>query len=270
MLYDFDFRARTNQPPGAPEHAPQYSPLIRLPDLTGRSTIAYDKINVGVEDVRNILPIGFQTTDAAIKEWLSDITVPTKDGVKKMAVRIPRGDRSILVWQQDLKEGRIGLPVMSVHRGSATFHAEKFSPPYWRIRKRFADKPGSRLSLTYRPRQFLVEYQLSYWTEHKQDAEYILYQILTRFDPLAEIHIADAFLQGNLIMKLGGYTDSSEIEAGRDRIAKVRYDISMTAEAWLPLPEKLVPAILGKVHTIQDETGEVIQARLGHVSLFGT
>jgi hypothetical protein len=266
-LYQFDFTARTNSPPGAPESKPQFTPLIQLPDLTGKTQIAYDKINVGPEDVRNMLAVGFETVDNAIKTWLSDLVVPTKDGVKKVTIRVPRGDKTILVWKQDLIEGRVKLPVLSVHRNNVEFHAEKFSPPYIRMNKRFADNPGSRLVLTYRPRQFLVEYQLSYWSEFKADNEYISYQLMTRFDPLAEIHIADGFMQGNLIMKYNGCTDSSDIEAARDLQAKVRYDLSMTAEAWLPLPEKLMPSILGKVQTLQEEGGEILQAQLGVVPI---
>jgi hypothetical protein len=234
-----------------------------MPDETKRAHAPYDTTNASAEDVRAVLTMGFESSDKSIKAWLSDIVVPTKDGIKDVAIRMPRGDKTILVWQQDLKEGRAKLPVMSVHRNSAEFHAQKFSPPYLRLRKQFADSGGTRLALIYRPRQFLVEYQATLWAEFKQDAEYVLYQVMTRFSPLAEIRVSDEFMQGNLIMRFGGWTDASEIEAARDTVAKVRYDFSWTAEAWLPLPRKLMPAILGRIQTLQETSGEVLQAQIG-------
>ena len=262
-IYTFDFIPRTNSPPGAMEAKPLFIPLSQLPDKTGHKHLPFNKINIGTDDTRNILPMGFQTMDEGIKQWLSDIVVPTKDGQKKVTVRVPRSDRTVLIWQQELKEGRIRLPVISVHRNSETFHAEKFSPPYHRMRRMFADKAGTRLALIYRPRHYLLEYQITAWTEFKQDAEYIKYQMLTRFSPLAEIHIADEYLQGNLIMKFGSATDNSEIEAAKNTLAKVRYDFTLSAEGWLPLPEKLTPAILGKVQVLQDTSGVIYQAQFG-------
>ena len=45
-------------------------------------------------------------------------------------------------------------------------------------------------------------------------------------------------------MRYGSSSDASEKDAGAEQIAKIRYDVSMTAEAWLALPEQVVPSIL--------------------------
>jgi hypothetical protein len=265
-IYNFSFDQRTSSPPGAVEQHPQLLPIINLPDRTGHKNIIYDKVNVNVEDVKTVLQKGFFAFDEAIKNWLSDLEVPTKDGMKRLTVRVPRGDRTVLVWQQDLKEGRVILPVASLVRSSETFHAEKFSPPYRHIRRRFVDSARSRLALTYRPRHFIAEYQVSIWTEFKEDAEYILYQLLTRFSPLAEIRVSDSYIEGNVQMKFGTATDNSDLETTKDSIAKVRYDVTMSAEVWLPIAEKLVPAIRGDVAALQDMTGEIISVNMGVIS----
>ena len=258
-IYSFDFTAHTSQPPGGIERHSIEPQFRNLPDRMGRRIITHDKINVNVpEDIKTVLTRGFYVFDEGMKNWLSNIEIPLKDGFKKLDVRVPRGDKTVLVWQQDLREGRIRLPVASVHRGSATFNAEKFSPAYHRMRKRIVDTSGSRGALVYRPTPWLLEYQITVWTEWKQDAEYIMHQLLTRFSPLAEFRVADEHLQGTVILRFGSWSDASDIDSGKETIAKVRYEVSVTAEAWLPLPEKLVPLIRGKVSAMLEDSGEIV------------
>jgi hypothetical protein len=35
--------------------------------------------------------------------------------------------------------------------------------------------------------------------------------------------------------------------------------LSVTAEAWLPLPEKVVPTVLGTVGSIKEMSGEILE-----------
>jgi len=99
----------------------------------------------------------------------------------------------------------------------------------------------------YRPVPYNVTYEMGVWAEHKRDAEYILYQVLTRFNPMAELRMFDGKLAGNVQMKLNSAADNSDKEIGNDSMAKVKYDFSFTAEAWLPLPQVVVPAVVGQV-----------------------
>jgi hypothetical protein len=176
-----------------------------------------------------------------------------------MRVRIAGSSKAISVWKGDLKDGRTKLPVAAISRTSHEFFKDKFSPPYLPMTHRFLNTDGSMTSRVYRPVPYMVSYEMGVWTEHKRDAEYILYQVLTRFNPLAELRMYDGKLVGNVQMKLTSSTDASEKEIGSDTTAKVKYDYSFTCEAWLPLPEVVVPTVLGRVTSIREERGGILE-----------
>lgn len=211
-----------------------------------------------------IIP-GFRALDEAVKNYFSGIRVPTKDNYRFMRVKIAGGDKSILIWSDDLKEGRVQLPVAAVSRDSADWNADKFSPQYHPLGHRFVNSAGTKVAKFYRPVPYLVKYSMTIWSQSKRDAEFISYQILPRFNPLAEFVMYDSAISGSVQLRFDGMTDASDKETGFDQVANVRYDLSFTAEAWLPLPEKIVPTVLGNVATIREATGEIFQVDNGPI-----
>jgi hypothetical protein len=126
-----------------------------------------------------------------------------------------------------------------------------------------------RVALVRRPVPYLVKYILTVWSAWKRDADYALYQILSRFNPLAEFVMCDQHLQGSVQLRFEGSADTSEKEAGFDQKAKTRYEFSMTAEAWLPLPETIVPTVLGHASVIREATTrEILLAGRGNSGKF--
>jgi hypothetical protein len=67
----------------------------------------------------------------------------------------------------------------------------------------------------------------------------------------------DGKLQGNIQLRFEGSSDSSDKETGYDQHAKVRYEVSYVAEAWLPLPEKIVKTVLGRVTSLKESSGQI-------------
>lgn len=201
---------------------------------------------------------GFRSLDEAMKQYWTGIRVPTKDAFRFMRVKIAGGDKSLLIWGDDLKEGRIRLPVAALNRRSHQFNPDKFSPRYHSMTSRFVSSRGDRIARVYRPVPYLVDYDMSIWAEHKRDAEYILYQVLTRFHPLAEFRMSDGKLEGNIQLRFGGSNDASDKETGYDQHATVRLEVSMTAEAWLPLPEEVLPTVLGHVTSLRETIGNIL------------
>lgn len=260
-LQDMRYTPKTSQPPGAPEPKPLIDPKpLNFPDDTARDDIFFEDMNINkAEDVAEILPQGYRTMDRGIKNYFSGIRIPTKDGIRMMQVRIAGGDKTFLVWRQDLRRGRVTLPVMSINRGSASYNPEKFSPPYHIMARRFVDNTGGRIAAAFRPVPYLIDYAMTIWAEHKRDAEYATYQINTRFNPLAEFVIEDEHLKGTVILRWNDWTDSSDKDVDADVRPNTRYDISITIEGWLPLPEKLLPTILGKVTTFRELDGQALQ-----------
>lgn len=210
--------------------------------------------------LEEFLQPGFRALDDAMKQYWSGIRVPTKDSYRFMRVKIAGGDKSLLLWADDLKEGRARLPLAALSREGHEFNPEKFSPPYHAMTARYVSTRADLAAKVFRPVPFLVEYNLTVWAEHKRDAEYILYQILTRFNPLAEFRMSDGKLEGNVQLRYGGSQDASDKEAGYDQHANVRYEVTTTAEAWLPLPEKIVKTVLGRVTILKERLGEILVA----------
>lgn len=213
--------------------------------------------------LEEFLTPAFRSLDDAMKQYWSGVRVPTKDSYRFMRVKVAGGDKSLLIWADDLQEGRVRLPVAAISRESHNFNPEKFSPPYLAMTSRFLSTRGDQAAKVYRPVPFLVDYTLTAWAEHKRDAEYILYQTLTRFNPLAEFRMYDGKLEGNVQLRFNGSNDASDKETGHDQYANVRYEITMSAEAWLPLPEKIVPTVLGRVTNLKELSGQLLLTSTG-------
>lgn len=255
--------ARANLPFGAQE-----VPGLRQNSHVEGGRTAVDGSELGSHPIylEEFLQPGFRALDDAMKQYWSGIRVPTKDSYRYMRVKVAGGDKSLLLWADDLKEGRVRLPLAVLDRTGHEFNPEKYSPAYHSMTARYLSTRGDRVAKVYRPVPFLVEYTLTIWAEHKRDAEYILYQVLTRFNPLAEFRMSDGKLEGNVQLRFGGSSDTSDKETGYDQHANVRYEVTTTAEAWLPLPEKIVPTVLGRVTVLREKLGEILVAAVGGAS----
>lgn len=254
---------RNNLPFGAQE-----VPGVRQSSHVEGGRVGIDGSELGSHPthLEEFLQPGFRALDDAMKQYWSGMRVPTKDSYRYMRVKVAGGDKSLLLWADDLKEGRVRLPLAVLDRTGHEFNPEKYSPAYHAMTARYLSTRGDRVAIVYRPVPFLVEYTLTIWAEHKRDAEYILYQVLTRFNPLAEFRMSDGKLEGNVQLRFGGSSDTSDKETGYDQHANVRYEVTTTAEAWLPLPEKIVPTVLGRVAVVREKLGEILVAAVGGAS----
>lgn len=251
---------RADLPNGAPElpagRQLSHAQGGRTP-LDGSDFMAYPA------HLEEFLQPGFRALDDGMKQYWSGMRVPTKDSYRFMRVKVAGGDKSLLVWADELQEGRARLPVAALDRTSFEFNPEKFAPAYHAMTARYLSRRGDQVAKVFKPVPFLVEYTLVVWAEHKRDAEYVLYQVLMRFNPMAEFRMFDGKLEGNVQLRYGGAQDASDKEAGYDQAAKVRYEFTFTAEAWLPLPEKIVPTVLGRVSVLREMAGDILLAARG-------
>ena len=243
-----------------------------IPGLLQSSHVERGRINVGLAvgdypwDVEEFLIPGFRALDDAMKRYWSGIRIPMKDGYRFMRIKVAGGDKSLMIWNDELVGGRARLPVAAIDRTSHEFNPEKYSTATLPMCIRYASKRGDLAIKVFRPVPFIVSYKLSVWGERKRDADYALFQILTRFNPLAEFRMFDGKLQGTVVNKLTGSEDVSDKEVGHDQSADVRYEISYTSEAWLPLPEQVLPTVLGRVTTLRERTGQILASSLGSIN----
>jgi hypothetical protein len=242
--------AAASQPnPAIDPYAPGLSQLSHVEG--GRVANTWEEHRVESGDVESFIEPGFRYLDAAMKNYWADIRVPTKDSYRFVRTKIAGMRRSLQIWNEALKHGRVKLPVISISRTGQEYNPEKFTPPYAPFRKRYVNRAKTQVALAYRPVPYFVNYTLSLWTEHKRDAEYVLYQVLTRFNPLAELVVSDDHTFGAVQMSLKSSSDSSDKEASAEQYAKVKYEIVYRAEAWLSLPERIMPTILGTVRSLE-------------------
>ncbi len=265
MIYDFRHIPRAVVPHDA-GNVDQSKPAVdqgtvSLTALPKRPRL-YNQHNVNVPEelVTTLLP-GLHHVDLGLKNYFSDIVVPTDGSLRTqpVPVRIAGGEKATLLWKQEIREGmrnkRIKLPVIAINRESFEFNPQKFSPAQLPIDRRFVDTAGTRMELTYRPFPVLINYTLGMWAERKRDIEYMLFQILPRFNGgLAEIDVDAGTITGTVPIKLNSSTDNSDKEAEANSTTKVQYDISLTAEGWIPLPQKLVPTVLGHAMDFREFT----------------
>lgn len=263
-IYDDFGQTPSVQTPAAQSPTPQQPDGLRQSSHAQGGRVSYDGMLQTVPgDVEEFLIPGFRSLDAAMKRFWSGIRVPTKDAYRFMRVKIAGGDRSLLIWNDELKGGRARLPVAALDRTGHEFNPEKYSPSTLPMTIRYPSRRGDLATKVFRPLPYLVEYKMYIWGERKRDVDHILYQVHTRFSPLAEFWMSDGKIQGTVTLRFGGSTDASDKEVGFDQQANVRYEVSMTAEAWLPLPEKTVPTVLGHASVIKERVGNVLLASSG-------
>ena len=272
-LYNFDADFTVNQqkhdtpPTQIPHGLNQIPGVSQLSHVEGgRNPFDGTDLLAYPSHLEEYLIPGFRSLDYSMKQYWSGMRVPTKDNYRFMRVKVAGGDKSLLIWADDLKEGRARLPVAAISREGHEFNPEKFSPAYHAMTARYLSTRYDQAAKVYRPTPWLVDYNLVVWAERKRDAEYILYQTLTRFNPLAEFRMFDGKIEGGIQIRFGGSTDASDKETGFDQHAAVRYEINMTAEAWLPIPEKIVKTVLGRVTTLQERVGEILVASTSNMT----
>lgn len=194
---------------------------------------------------------GFAAIDAALKDYFSNIVIPTKDGTKTVEVRISGGQKGFLFFQQQLARGRnrVKLPILNLNRTSMTFNPNKYSPPHFYAHKQIIDRDKFMGRKFFRNWPFLINYSCGIWSATKADAELIIQEIFPRFDPLASIPIETNDTVGTLQAKLGGCNDNTTVEAGPEDPVKVNYEFALECEGWLQIKTIKAPLIRGIVST---------------------
>lgn len=260
-IYEFKSELATPAPlvlPAATQSGdPLVKPTLLLPD---------DPYQASNSDaVRGFEFRAFNALDEAMKVYWSDLRVSHKDGYRFMRVKMAGVDKSVDIWRDDLKNGRVQLPVAAIDRTGNEHNKDKYSPSLVPMAVRYTSPARVKAILTYRPSPWLVDYTLLVWAASKRDLQYIHYQIETRFNSsLAEFHMSDGQIQGNVQLRWGGSTDATDKEVSAEDDTYYRWEFKMTAEAWLPLPEIEKPTMLGDV-TVVKEDSVILTAATGQI-----
>lgn len=230
---------------------------VSLDDNNDLLPLDYPLGQYDVAEYRDHLQRGFYYLDEAMKNYWSDIRVPTKDSYRFLNVKVAGGDRSVMIWADDLKNGRVRMPIAAIDRTSSDHNKEKWAHSIHPMRIRFASPSLDKVILTYKPSQWLVAYKLVVWTTNVRDIDFIDYQVLNRFKSgMAEFTMSDELLTGNVQLRFNGSSDATDKEVSADVKIEYRYEYNMEVEAWLSLPEVVLPTALGSVNMYESVNGE--------------
>lgn len=212
----------------------------------------------------NTLEPEFLHVDRAMLNYFSNLECPSKDGLRstKVKARIAGGDKSILIWERELQEGsrRVQLPVISINRGNANPNKNKSHPTNMAASWTYINN-SKQARLSFAPQSWLIEYTITIWANQKTDAEHIIRQITDRFDHGLQdrIRIETSDHVGQAIMEMKGVNFTGDIEPDSETQPKIRYDISISLEAWVPRKTVAVPTILGEIISIREDSGQFLE-----------
>lgn len=211
----------------------------------------------------NTLEPEFLHVDRAVLNYFSNLECPSKDGLRSMKVktRIAGGDKSILAWERELQEGnrRVQLPVISINRGESSPNKSKSTPTAMPVSWTYVNNlKNARLS--FAPQAWTIAYTVTVWANQKTDAENIIRQITDRFDHGLQdrIRIETENHVGQAIIEMKSVSYTGDIEVDSETQPKIRYDISLSLEAWVPRKTVSVPTILGEIISIKEEGGQFL------------
>lgn len=214
-------------------------------------------LNFVDDEVREVYPAGFYNIDKGIKNYFSGIRIPVGRGTeeyKMLPVRIAGFDPEAMVYgDQNLNGGRLTLPFLSISRTGETYDPERYSPPIRPIHRHMICN-GRESENVYRPVPFLVDYTLEIKAEHKSEAEFALYSIISKLNPIGSFFLEEDSMgmSFEIIVHPKGSTDNSDLEVDDSTKEEVKKSVTIQVEAWLPTPTKVVPNILARPVTIRE------------------
>ena len=225
---------------------------------------------------------GVRGCDEAMRDLFSNLVVIDERGVAHPVPIIwATQERAVAALVQEnfrkdtsLVVDRVKLPMMSIYSSNFTFNQSRYT--YHKAINYFrgADgKPGLTQREKYdrdtvfglaRGIPVDIGYTLTLWTYFVEDMNQILEQILLKFSPVAYIRVQG--VQWETIVKLDAIANNIDIEPGNTANRVVKFQISMTAETYIPQPITRQKAVLRTridlANSLNDDEISQIIARL--------
>lgn len=221
-----------------------------------------DPIDINfVDEVREVYVPGFKLMDKGIKNYFSGIRIPIGKGFEEykiLPVRITGADPETLIYaDKNLNGGRLQLPILAISRKSESYDSNRYTPPINHIYRHMICN-GRKSEAVFRPVPFLIDYTLEIWSEHKSDAEYALYAMVSKLNPIGSFFIEEpnmAISHEIIVHPKGGSVDESDLESDGDSRPQIKKSMNITVEGWLPTPTKITPNILSKPFAVKEGIG---------------
>lgn len=175
---------------------------------------------------------------------------------------------------------RIELPMMSIWANDYTFNQQRYlyhgAVQYFE--RDYPDgsryKPGLTIQEDRHPRDTIfgvargipmdIGYQLTVWTVYWEDMNQILEQILLKFSPVAYIRIQGVHWE--TAVKIQSIANNVDQEPGDQGVRVFKFQVSMTAETYIPQPIVRQKAVLkAKVDVVDSVTDEDIRRVLSRI-----
>jgi hypothetical protein len=210
-------------------------------------------------DERDYQEPAFRPLEEALKMYWSGIRVPCKDGYRMLRIKIAGQSRPLAIWRDDLLNGRAVLPVGSIARSNFTWDKERYAPPFHPMAYRYVNGEGSAVALVYKPTPVLVNYTLTVVSETKRDDGYVMTTVMRRFQSgVIEFIVKDGHTNYVARGNFDGGDNQTEgrLDDGARGFIVTAY--KMVVEAYLPLPERVLPTVLAVNNQFRLPDGTVL------------
>jgi hypothetical protein len=194
-----------------------------------------------------IIEEAFRKYSEEIQRWLQDIIVPRKDkniqvevvyGFPQLSTALrgaqtqqekPEVNRELGQKLIDLREDRARVPIIGFHISTMTYDQSRELPGEIFYRGKYLDDSKKDIMMLNKEIPFILQYTLSCWTRYKSDMNYILQQILPRFNPNVVFLVDDQ----EIPCRLDSVVDTSALEVKDGATQLIRHDIIMNLDAWV-------------------------------------
>lgn len=203
---------------------------------------------------------GIRGCDEAVVDMFQEMVVIDEQGVAHPVPTLwATQERAVAAVVQDnyrkdtsLVVDRVRLPMISIYSNGFTYNLGRHT--YHRAVNNFRNgdgKPGATYSEKYtndtvfgitRGVPIDISYTMTIWTYFVEDMNQILEQVLLKFSPIAYIKVQG--VQWETILKLDSIASNVDTEPGNAANRVVKFQISMTAETYVPQPISRNKAVL--------------------------
>ena len=231
---------------------------------------------------------GFRSIDEAVKKLFENVVVYDEQGkVFRVPIMWGSQERAVAaILQTNVRKDnsgvvdRVVLPFMSVYTSSYAFPRERFisemAVDYFRGTKHLDNlgrpigSPAGSPSFTHQERISPYDtilgvtrgipvdlgYTLTIWAKFWQDMNQILNQVVTKFNPLAYIRIQGVTLWESTV-RIDSVSNNLDTEPGDMNNRVFKFQISLTAESYVPQPIVRRKAVLKTETEIVDNTSDL-------------
>jgi hypothetical protein len=172
----------------------------------------------------------------AMKDWLTGINLGLPETEKDIPVIMSTPQRAFAAIVRPLAESQVDIPAISFTMTGLSPEASRSKPAFLQAQR---IKIGDKWQIHHRAQAWMINYNVTVWTQHMDDLDYVSYALLSRFTPKSYVNVSGIASELTFI----GHSDNSELEPGADKDRVLRHDYQFKIDAWMQMPYNEVGSV---------------------------